>query len=145
MKKAPTTCDDLSPLMRGALAVWETFRRLGFSADDIYAGAARTLVENEKGGVSEAIGFFVAARADGKEFSVCAGPVDSAFLEETVATVIEETNEEWARSALAVTTMADEHASRIWPESLISQLSVVVIVGLRAKGFILNGPPSLLN
>jgi hypothetical protein len=68
---------DISRTLRRFIGVHEAYRRMGFSADDIFA-------ETCTDGLSMLLSCFALLRAQGKEFRVCCGPIDSepTFAEE---------------------------------------------------------------
>jgi hypothetical protein len=119
------TYDEISPTMRQALATWEAFRRLGFSAADIFSMIAKTLAREEDGRVVEVLAFFIALRSQGREFSITIGEIEDADAAEA----------EWARVANALPGMDEETVRRIWFESEICGRLVALGQSLAAKGF----------
>jgi hypothetical protein len=117
--------EDITPTMRAFIGGREAFRKLGFSADNLYCLTAWSAQHDR-------LACFVQLRAQGKEFNLEVGFVDdeAAF------------GAEYKRVAAAVNSGAISLADqdRIWEESEVCQNKVGFLMAMTAKGF--NWPRS---
>jgi hypothetical protein len=116
------TYDEISPTMRMFMGNFEGFRRIGFSADDLFLTVSRSVE------LDGAVACFCVLKTQGKEFSVLCGPIPNgdanAFSREYAAIC------EAMPSGIPQADM-----DRIWQESEIYEKSLEFIVALKAKGF----------
>jgi hypothetical protein len=119
--------DEINPVMRMFLGNREGFRRIGFSADDLYLEVAMSPE-------LDAIACFCTLKTQGKYFRVLCGPVPggdaNAFSREYMAICD------------AQTEISQADADRIWQESEVFLLRSEFIAALKAKGFRIPGPGS---
>jgi hypothetical protein len=114
---------DITPSMRMFLGAFEALRKVGFAADDIYCMTSLSVK------LHGALGIFCVLRAQGKEFSIDCGPVESE----------EAAQSEYQRVSTAVSTGGLDPADhdRIWRESEACQRYGHLCAALVAKGFTL--------
>lgn len=121
---------DVSPTMRMFMGTWEGFRKLGYSAADLFCEVHPSV---KLGG---ALGCFCVLRTQGKEFSVECGPVMTSkdfFIAE------------YQRVAEAVSSgqFVEADLDRIWVECEIYHRKVDFLLALEAKGF--TSPKAMPN
>ncbi len=118
--------DDITPSMRMFIGNREGFRRIGFSADDLYCECAPSLE------LAGALGVYCTLKTRGKEFRVWCGPAEST---EAVAA-------EYARVAKAAENKTLDTGSyeRIWQESEVRARTVDLLRALMAKGIAVPQP-----
>jgi hypothetical protein len=119
--------EDISPTMRRWVGGREAFRKMGFSADDLYCLVSKSA---RFGGVLSA---FVHLQAQGKQFDLECGPVASE----------EAFSAEYKRVAEAINSGSIPSADldRIWQESEPYQDKVGFATAVTMKGFV--APKSL--
>jgi len=114
--------EDISPTMRAFLGCWEGFRKIGFSADDLYFSVGRAVEFAGRPGC------YVTLRTQGREFNVLVGPAGAdggAALQEEYARVAE------AISGRQV-PMAD--LDRIWQECKLREHMPELLLAIETKG-----------
>lgn len=117
---------------REGLATWEAFRRLGFSADDIYAGAAlhpdllsECFAIVLRTGTRE---FVVTIACKGKGSIDAAGGYDAAMSRwQTIA------------EAVARGDVAESDLSELWATSEVAPKLSLLASAVRAKGITIPG------
>lgn len=123
--------EDITPVMRNFIGNYQGFRKLGYSADDLYCQVERSV---KLGGH---LGVFLVLKTQGKMFSVECGPVASK----------EETVEEYKRicGAAGLCEIPEEDLQKIWRECEVYVRKVDFVVALRNKGFLLPDEAARLN
>lgn len=113
--------DKISPILRKFIGSREAFRRLGFSADDLYFAISPSA--RLKG----AIGGFVKLLTQGKEFVLELGPVEGNS-DGLIA--------EYKRFCAAQDKVSQADMDRMWQESEPFQDKAGFVLALLAKGFV---------
>jgi hypothetical protein len=121
--------DEITPVMRKFLGGWLGFRKLGFSADDLYCAIYKSA--RNQGLLS----CFVTLRTQGKEFNLEIGPIDDAAALE----------KEYARVCGAASQVSQADLERIWRESEIYERKSDFIFALMNKGFELPPASTFMN
>lgn len=114
---------------REAIAFFQAFRLLGFSADDLYALYA---------GVDGRVQFGIVLRRDGAECVAIAG-----FLPDTKAHVVET----WTQLATALTNggITNDELVANWETSMAKAQFLALPTIVIGKGIALPSPPSVLH
>lgn len=107
--------DDIHPALRNALGIHEGFRKLNYPSDDIFIG--------QQGGI-----VFVVLKANGKEFTCEAGPMDQ-MTNEAFAAIWGEAVRAWNNGELS-----PDDLTRIYLESIPGSDSIVFLTALMKKG-----------
>jgi len=117
---------DISATVRRFIAAHEAYRKMGFSADDIYAEPAID-------GLTMRLSCFALLRTQGKEFRVCCGPIDNhpAWEEE----------HRRVTTAIAAKEVSQTDLDRIWRESEVHLRPGLMVAAIVAKGILPPGPP----
>jgi hypothetical protein len=120
--------DEITPTMRRWLGGREAFRKMGFSADDLYCTTARSARFNGR------LSAFVELQAQGKTFLLECGEIES---EQAFA-------DEYQRVCAAANSgeLSQDDADRIWRESEPYQDKLGFTLAVVGKGFV---PPYSLS
>jgi hypothetical protein len=112
--------EEITPTMRAFIAGREAFRKLGFSADDLFC-LVSTSARHRR------LSCFVHLRAQGKTFNLEVG-----FVDDEVAF-----GEEYKRMAEAVSSGAVSEAdlARMWQESEVYRHKTAFLMALTDRGF----------
>lgn len=123
--------------IREAWATWETFRKLGFSADDIYWEFRQTITSLGPPGVPLIPGMAlnVVLRAQGKVMVVTCSTFMSKEEAESLKAVAQTFHEE-------ITSFTEEEMMTVYHASFIWEGKVSFIAVLGQKGFII---PKAMN
>ena len=133
-KKCKYKLRGVHPSLLEALAVYETYRRVGFKPDQIYAGAVmqNICIGNVKTN-EEARLVITTVRVGDKEFTAQAGPWDKTQ---------EEFAKDWEDVANKWNTTSEDERHEVWENSLTRQHATMLLVAIQAKGISL---PCTLN
>lgn len=110
---------EIHAALRQALGCYEGFRRLGFSADDLFFIYASKQLE-----------LFCVLRTQGKEFSINCGPMR----------VTQKQYEAMSYNATVAVNdgdMPEEDLQRIWTESFVYQQPLECMLRIKAKGIVI--------
>lgn len=114
---------------RGALAIWEALRTLGFAADDIYVAHGRALLPVRPEKIIDNV-LTVLLKAQGKEFAATIGVIDAPW---------ERVTGQWTKICEAVNAgrVTDAELQRVMDEMMPPAVFVELVAALRRKGFVL--------